>query len=233
MLFRSQENPTCLTCLKSATEYQLSSDADTIFLDHDNVIKIKGVWKDGNVGGKNFWAGNTAEAPYDPPLTNEITLPEPLSDVPGDQVAVRVTYWYLPYYCNSKAHYNKASNAIAFKSLEPDYNSIWAMRANGDNRIRLTFNDADNQGYSKSLPRIVKGGNYVLFSSYAYGSSHLTMLKLDWKTKLALGLRSKDDDDDDDSICGMVSNRPNPLGFVVVLLPVAALYLLRRRAMVR
>ncbi|MFO8056015.1 MAG: hypothetical protein R6V10_01800 [bacterium] len=216
-----------LTAQTRVKEYQLSDDEYTVTVDNSDIIKIKGVWRADAPNGKNYFKNEGDQLPSE---SRTIELAEPLSDVAGDRVGVVVTYSYVTNDCSSKPNWDQTGGVISYLS-ERDYHSnhqVWLMSANGKNKIRLTFNNQDARGSSKTMPKVSPNGKYVLFSDDGPYPDMLTLIELPDKenartlVNLSRNPPSVYNADDEGVTCGAVSGVGGLWYLLLLMAPFAA-----------
>jgi len=232
-LFRINTNGQGLTPLTAQTrvlEYQLSDDEDTVTLDYENIISVEGVWlaNDPDAGtrkGVNYLPKGARH------YTDDATIDLPVAlGAAGAQVPVLVSYTYLPEDCSAKGNWDRSGDVISFKSEIDGYDSIFLMRADGSNKIRLTFDNTINDGYSKKMPKISPDGETVLFSNDDGYELTLINLPAGTNARTWVGLSrgwSPPSDDGDGGGCGMMNFSTSVISLLLMLTPLAGIGLSR------
>ncbi|MFO8057576.1 MAG: hypothetical protein R6V10_09785, partial [bacterium] len=114
---------------------------------------------------------------------------------------------------------------------ERDYHSdhqVWLMSANGKNKMRLTFNNQDARGSSKTMPKVSPNGKYVLFSDDGTYPEMLTLIELPDKenartlVNLSRHPASVYNADDEGVTCGAVSGVGGLWYLLLLMAPFAA-----------
>lgn len=221
--FKGKKKP--LTLHTVVNEFQISTDADTISLDQDDILKVISVVRADDPKGVNY-----AVEPFIFQRDNaSIDLLDPLSgSTPALRTGVLVSYVYAEgdSNCYAKPHWGKGGGFFVYQYDFGSLQDVWAMDANGKNRIRLTFDDEGSSGDSRNLPLISAEGNALLISS----NGTLEYIKLPFNVGAALGTGGGGGSDSSSGCSAVPAGAiPNVWTMLVLLSPLAAGIGLRKR----